>query len=187
MLSRRALLQAGGLWLAGLWLAGLALGRPGWSAAPPEVVEIHMRSDPSGAHVAFDPVGLLIRPGQRVRWVNDGHNVHTATAYHPDNARHPLRIPAGATPWDSGYLLHPGDSFELQLTVEGIYDYYCAPHEAAGMVGRIVVLSPGRHPSALPEPYPDDAGNPAWEKVPPAALANFPAVETILRDGGMRN
>jgi hypothetical protein len=106
--------------------------------------------------------------------------VHTATAYHPANAQHPLRIPAGASPWDSGYLVNPGDSFEVQLTIEGIYDYYCTPHEAAGMVGRIVVSrSNGGHPPAF-EPYPDDHGNPLWRKVPEAALRNFPTVETIL-------
>lgn len=178
MLSRRAVLQAGGL-----WLAGLALGRIGWSAEEQEVLEILMRSDPGGAHVVFDPIGLLVRPGQRVRWVNDGHNVHTTTAYHPDNAGHPLRIPTAAEPWDSGYLINPGDSFEVRFTVEGIYDYYCTPHEAAGMVGRIVVLGPGKNDPALLRPYPDDAGNPAWKKVPQAALANLPTVDSILKGG----
>lgn len=178
MLSRRGLLQAGGL-----WLAGLAVGRLGWSAEAGEAIEILMRSDPAGSHVVFDPIGLLVRPGQRVRWVNDGNNVHTVTAYHPANAQHPLRIPAGASPWDSGYLVNPGDSFEVQLTIEGIYDYYCTPHEGAGMVGRIVVSrSYGGQPAAF-EPYPDDHGNPLWKKVPEAALRNFPPVETILKKG----
>ena len=33
----------------------------------------------------------------------------------------------------------PGEAFEVMLTEPGVYDYYCVPHEHAGMVGRIVV------------------------------------------------
>jgi plastocyanin len=61
-----------------------------------------MRSNPSGIMVTFDPIGLLVRPGRRARWVNAGTNVHTTTAYHPANDRHPLRIPAVARHWGCG-------------------------------------------------------------------------------------
>ena len=30
----------------------------------------------------------------------------------------------------------------LRFTVTGVYDYFCIPHEEAGMVGRIIVGSP---------------------------------------------
>jgi plastocyanin len=175
--TRRALLEAGGLWLAGL--AAPATGR-----ARGQVVEIRMRSDDLGAHVAFEPIGLLIRPGQTIRWVNAGNNVHTTTAYHPDNDDHPLRIPERARPWDSGYLIHPGDRFELTLTVEGVYDYYCTPHEMAGMVGRIIVGRPAGGPGTLPFDY--FQGNPAkrhWRSVPPAARRAFPAIDLIIAQG----
>jgi hypothetical protein len=33
---------------------------------------------------------------------------------------------------------------------EGVYDYFCKPHEAAGMVGRIVVGNPGSGPGTRP-------------------------------------
>ena len=52
---------------------------------------------------AFNPIGLRVAPGTTVRWVVEA-NVHTATAYHPANGGHPLRIPERAEPWDSGYL-----------------------------------------------------------------------------------
>jgi len=178
MPGRREVLQKGSLWLAGLALGGLAR-----SAAGMNVVEIVMRSDPAGSRVFFDPIGLLVRPGQRVRWVNAGGNVHTATAYHPDNARHPLRIPAAAAPWDSGYLVNPGDSFEVRVTTEGIYDYFCTPHELAGMVGRILVIGSADASDRLFKAYPDDPGHPDWRKIPAAALENFPPVEAILRRG----
>lgn len=131
--SRRTLLQLGGLALAGLPF--------GTSADEP--LEILMRGSPDGADVWFDPIGLRVSPGSTVRWRNvDLGNSHTATAFHPKNSDHSLRIPAGATPWDSGYLL-PEEIHVVTLVVPGVYDYFCIPHEMAGMVGRIVVSGPG--------------------------------------------
>jgi plastocyanin len=182
MITRRKLLQAGGLWLTGLTLG---LSRFAWSSSnsKEEAIEIRMISDLAETFVAFDPIGLRIRPGRRIRWINDSDNVHTATAYHPANDRHPLRIPSAAKPWNSGYLMHRGDSFSLKLTVEGVYDYYCKPHEAAGMVGRIIVAEPGKVDPMVFETYPAESGRPEWKKVPEAALRNFPPVEMILRKG----
>ncbi len=179
-LRRRAVLRAGGLLLAGL--AAPAALRP---VRAEDVVEIRLRSDVLGAHVTFDPIGVLIEPGQTVRWMNEA-NVHTATAYHPANDDHALRIPQAAAPWDSGYLVEPGDSFEVTLTVPGVYDYFCAPHEAAGMVGRIIVGAPGG-PGALPFDYFE--GDPAaqtWLTVPPAAQAAFPPIAAIMQQGVVR-
>src|SRR5207237_1636437 len=141
--SRREFLKAGGLALVGFGLvpdrrASVAalLGARRRSAAVLEVIE--MRSDAIGSRVWFDPIGLYVEPGATVRWIAR-ENVHTATAYHPRNDHHSLRIPERAMPWDSGFLVHPGDHFEVTLTVPGVYDYFCAPHDAAGMVGRVVV------------------------------------------------
>jgi hypothetical protein len=120
-----------------------------------------------------------------VRWVNQA-NVHTSTAYHPDNVGHALRIPEAAEPWDSGYLVEPGDRFEVTLTVPGVYDYFCAPHEMAGMVGRIIVGQPVG-PGTLPFDY--FKGDPAardWRPVPAAAQAAFPAIEAIMNERVVR-
>ncbi|HTH15782.1 MAG TPA: plastocyanin/azurin family copper-binding protein [Magnetospirillum sp.] len=166
--TRRGLL-AGGLTMA----AGLALP---CRAAAAEAV-IRTMSSPDGSEVWFDPVGLWMPPGTVVRWINgtEQANTHTATAYHPANGRHALRIPNGAQPWDSGYLL-PGASFAATLAVEGVYDYFCQPHEIAGMVGRIVVGRPGSPPA----PHPD------WLPLPEAARRAFPSVDDILRAGQIR-
>ena len=180
LLGRREVLQAGGLVLAGL--AARALLRPARAGG---VIEIRLRSDRLGAHVWFDPIGVLIEPGQTVRWVNEA-NVHTSTAYHPANDGHALRIPEAAEPWDSGYLVEPGDSFEATLNVPGVYDYFCAPHEIAGMVGRIIVGEPSG-PGALPFDYFE--GDPAaqdWQPVPTAAQAAFPRIEAIMHAGIVR-
>ena len=103
-------------------------------------VTIRMRSDADGGHVGFDPVGLLIQPGRVVRFVCEA-NYHTAEAYHPANAGHSLRIPRAAPPWASD-VLQPSEKFEVTLTVPGVYDYFCAPHEVGGMVGRLIVGQP---------------------------------------------
>src|SRR5215218_8108873 len=165
MPSRRLLLAGGGL-----ALAAPALRRASAAAA----AEIRMRSDPEGAQVGFDPIGLRVAPGTTVRWVVEA-NVHTATAYHPANGGHPLRIPEHAAPWDSDYLVEPGEVFEVTLTAEGVYDYFCTPHEAAGMVGRIVVGRPGGPGATSP-----------GQGVPPAARAAFPSVQRIMAEGIVR-
>ena len=184
MLTRRELLTRGGPVFAGLALPTLARPRPVGAGGATAVVEIRMRSDDRGAEVWFDPIGVRIEPGQTVRWImSSPGNPHTTTAYHPVNASHSLRIPEAAEPWDSGFLINPGDHFEVTLTVEGVYDYFCLPHEAAGMVGRIVVGRPGG-PGAQPFDY--FVGRPGtgnWGDVPAAARAAFPSVEAIMTRG----
>ena len=121
--SRREFLKSSALTLAGFGAfhgMGIRLGN-----ASTAVIE--MRSDALGARVWFDPIGLFVEPGATVRWIVRA-NVHTTTAYHPSNDKHSLRIPEGATPWDSGYLVQPGTSFDVTLTVPGVYDYYAPAH-----------------------------------------------------------
>jgi len=184
--SRRGFLKAGGLALVGFGLvpdrrASVAalLGSRLRSGGALEVIE--MRSDAIGSRVWFDPIGLYVEPGATVRWIVR-ENVHTATAYHPHNDNHPLRIPERAEPWDSGFLVHPGDHFEVTLTVPGVYDYYCMPHEAVGMVGRIVVgqpLGPGAEPFDY---WVGRPGTDSWRHVPDAARETFPSVAQILHE-----
>jgi plastocyanin len=166
MPSRRHILRIGGG-----FLASLLLPRP---PLADESIEIRMQGNSDGSHVWFDPVGLRVRPGQTIRWINlDPGNSHTATAYHPKNFERPLRIPEGAEPWNSDYLL-PDERFSVTLTVEGVYDFFCVPHEHAGMVGRIIVGRPsGRRPA-------EAAGG---QPIPEIALRAFPSVDEIMRRG----
>jgi plastocyanin len=175
--SRRRFLRTGGLALAGLGARAVVHAT--------DVVRIEMRATARGEDVWFDPIGVLIAPGQTVRWVLH-HDVHTTTAYHPNNDRHSLRIPETAEPWDSAYLVKPGTPFDVRFIVEGIYDYYCIPHEAAGMVGRIIVGRPGG-PGALGfDAFTSRPGAPAWKPVPEAARRAFPDVQRIMRDRVVR-
>ncbi|MBM6581743.1 hypothetical protein ILT44_16215 [Microvirga sp. BT689] len=171
--SRRQILRAGG----GL-LAGLAWPRPLLADAP---VEIGMQGNADGSQVWFDPIGLRVRPGQTVRWINkDPGNSHTATAYHPKNFERPLRIPESAQPWNSDYLL-PNESFSITLTAEGVYDIFCVPHEHAGMVGRIIVGQPDRPPADTLSTQ--TAGG---KPIPEIALRAFPSIDEIMRRGVIR-
>ena len=165
-------------------LAGAAiLGGAGAAAAA--TVEVKLVQTPAG-DAYFDPAGIHIAPGDTVRWVQIS-GFHSVTAYHPRNGNHELRIPESAEPWDSDILLadYPkrGATFEHVFTVQGVYDYFCKPHEMAGMVGRIVVGDPGDGPGTKAFGY---APAEHWKPVPEAARKAFPPIAEILQKGTVR-
>nr|WP_165196446.1 plastocyanin/azurin family copper-binding protein [Pseudohalocynthiibacter aestuariivivens] len=167
ILARRRFLKMGGG-----FIATLSLSTPMRAAT---VQTINMEGSARGERIWFSPNGLAISPGTTLRFVNrDQGNAHTATAYCPELYDRARRIPKAAAPWDSGFLL-PDESFEVTLTVPGVYDYYCIPHEMAAMVGRIVVGQPGDPGWQFPNPDTDD--------IAPEALTALPTVETILTYG----
>jgi plastocyanin len=169
--SRRQILRWGGGIAA-------ALSLPHRPVLAGEIVEIVMQGRGDGSRVWFDPVGVLVEPGQTIRWTNrNPGNSHTSTAYNPQNFDRPLRMPAAAEAWNSDYLL-PDESFSVTLTVPGVYDYYCVPHEHAGMVGRIVVGAP-ENGGWMDSPEADG-------DLPEIALRAFPRVEDIMRDKMVR-
>jgi plastocyanin len=154
------------------------------SDADADVVEIRIRASADGSHAWFDPVGVHVRPGQTIRWVNlDPIYAHTATAYHPNynpkNFDYSRGIPKEAQPWNSDYLW-PNETFSIRLTEEGVYDYFCIPHERAGMVGRIVV---GHPVETSGQPIGDVSFDATVEAVPDPAHRSFPSVEEIRRLG----
>lgn len=172
-MTRRRFIATSGLVVLGGVTGAMPVRRP--HAA--EVIDIAMGGTTGGAHVWFRPVGLLIQPGQTVRWTNrDAGNSHTSTAYHPRLFGKQQRIPEGADPWDSGLLL-PDESFSVTLTVPGVYDYYCLPHEHAGMVGRIIVEE-----HAPAGGYPATHGDAGHTPPPEIALRAFPPIDRILKE-----
>lgn len=131
------------------------------------VVEIEMVRGEKFTFVN-DPIGIHVEPGTTIRFTSVQAS-HTATAYHPDNGKK-LRIPEGAESWDSGSVA-PGQSYEVTLEVEGVYDYYCAPHEHLGHVGRIIVGDPDASPAV-------DASD-----LPGSAPDAMPTVAAIVENG----
>lgn len=135
------------------------------------VAVVEMITDNQGTY--FDPKGLLVEPGTTVRFVNESGS-HGSTAYHPDREGQPQRIPDAAQPWDSEIFSDAGRRYEVTLDVEGVYDYYCPPHESMGMVGRLIVGEPHDGPGTSP---PDD--------LPPGAREALPAIAAVVDEGAV--
>lgn len=101
----------------------------------------------------FDPDVIKINPGDVVEFVvREG--LHTVTSYHPDNRR-PLRMPESAGSFDSG-LLKSGDIWHLNISITGVYDYFCLPHERMGHAGRIIAGSVDSIPDYPVEGIPEN-------------------------------
>src|SRR6056297_2958432 len=84
----------------------------------------------------FDPVGLHVSPGDVVQF-SVATNDHTVTAYHPAHGFQ-LRVPEEVPPFSSP-VVPGGGAWLYRFDREGVYDVYCGPHHAFGMVMRIVV------------------------------------------------
>lgn len=98
---------------------------------------------------AFLPAEFEVNVGETVTWANTGSRSHSVTAYE------------GAIPKDTEYFASGGfdteqaardawfgkgkgvisnnETYERTFAVPGRYEYFCIPHEPAGMVGTIVV------------------------------------------------
>lgn len=148
--SRRRVLQAAGASTL-VWVSGCVGSftsntgeqgpdgqRSGLLGEPAQRAEVEIMSAP---RPDIDPGIVHIEPGGTVTWLAQGRR-NSVASYHPDTHRE-QRIPDGAEPWRKEWL-REGDTFEVTLDQEGVYDYadptaFCSTHEAIGVVGRIVV------------------------------------------------
>lgn len=79
----------------------------------------------------FVPAEVTITPGTTVRWVTVSSFFHTITPRDGNQAGVWTREPVPAD----------DQPFEHSFTVAGqVYDYFCEPHESAGMLGKITVV-----------------------------------------------
>ncbi|WP_338729476.1 plastocyanin/azurin family copper-binding protein [Haladaptatus sp. DJG-WS-42] len=120
----------------------------------------------------FLPHVVHIVSGGTVTW-EQVNNVHDTVAYHPDNGK-PARIPEGAAPWRSPLMSERGDTFEVTFEQEGVYDYFCSPHEVFGMVGRVVV--------GMPDLDAEPAMEPPQDELPAAAREEFERYNELTRE-----
>ena len=88
----------------------------------------------------FEPHVVWVETGGTVTWELDSGS-HTTTAY-AEKTDKPQRIPDGANAWDSGTISEQGETFEHTFETPGVYDYFCVPHEATGMLGTVVIGNP---------------------------------------------
>ncbi|WP_276258445.1 plastocyanin/azurin family copper-binding protein [Haloglomus litoreum] len=99
------------------------------------------------AHNAFRPVEYEVPVGETVVWGNVGSRGHSVTATEgaiPDGADYFASggfdsEDAAVDGWPNQGNIRPGETYEHTFEVAGEHGYYCIPHEAAGMVGTIVV------------------------------------------------
>jgi plastocyanin len=98
--------------------------------------------------VAFEPEELTIQQGDRVAWKHAAGEPHNVVAYEGE-------IPGNAEYWASGGFesekaaregweegkgaVQSGQSYVHTFEATGTHEYFCVPHEAAGMVGSVVV------------------------------------------------
>ncbi|MFB6105937.1 MAG: plastocyanin/azurin family copper-binding protein [Halobacteriaceae archaeon] len=94
----------------------------------------------------FVPDRVEVSVGDTVRWTNVGVVAHSVTAYEDD-------VPSDAAYFASGGFdsesaanraypeggIGEDGSYEHTFEVAGTYEYFCIPHESAGMTGTVVV------------------------------------------------
>jgi plastocyanin len=94
----------------------------------------------------YVPSSITVSVGEPVVFVNASDEVHTVTAeqdalpeggsYFSSGGSHDEDA-ARSNPSD-GFILED-ETFEVEFDAPGTYEYFCIPHEAAGMRGTIIV------------------------------------------------
>ena len=136
---RRAFLRSATAATTATGATGVAAAQEGQSKT------VEMNDD-----LKFVPAELTIAPGTTVVWENVGSIVHSVTAYEdeiPDEASYftsggfDAEQPARSAYPDSS--IEGGGTYEYTFDTEGTFDYFCIPHETAGMTGSISVQQGG--------------------------------------------
>ncbi|WP_251331084.1 cupredoxin domain-containing protein [Haloplanus pelagicus] len=97
---------------------------------------------------AFEPTTITVATGEEVVWYNNSARAHSVTAYDDGIPSAGEFFATGGyestaaarEAWDgmSGAITS-GETFSHTFDVPGRYNYFCIPHERAGMVGQVVV------------------------------------------------
>ena len=128
---------------------------------PTDHAEVQMATEDGEYH--FAPHVVRVNVSGAVTFHNESGS-HATAAYHPDNDK-PQLVPDGAAAWDSGLLTEPGATFEHTFETEGVYHYYCKPHETLGMIGTVIVGEPDAHGQPALEEPPQELSEEARHKI----------------------
>ncbi len=99
-------------------LASLFLALPAWA------VDVSMGS---GGNLVFEPSEITITAGETVHFVNE--------ALPPHN----IIVEGRADLSREALLFAPGESQDVVFTDAGDYNFFCGPHQGAGMTGVVHV------------------------------------------------
>lgn len=97
------------------------------SPAAADTVTVKMGAD-SGM-LAFEPSTVTIKAGDTVKWVNNKLPPHNVM----------FKDKALSNKSHSDLLYSPGETYEVTFDTPGTYEYFCSPHQGAGMTGKIIV------------------------------------------------
>lgn len=144
--TRRKVLASAGALVVGVSLAGCSGDGGNGSDGGDDEPTVDMTDE-----LDYDPEEITVSVGDTVVWDNVGSVGHSVTAYED-------RIPDGAEYFASGGFdseqaardayapgdrdsgdIPGGETYEHTFETAGTYEYFCIPHESAGMVGTVVV------------------------------------------------
>lgn len=116
-----------------------------------------------GGSLKFDPDEVYVKTGGTVKfkWDSGGHNV--VPEEQPDGANWEGHKPLE----DSGF------TYEATFDKKGTYKYFCEPHKAAGMEGKVIANEQGQKPGG-------GAGASDPEEMGVPIQAHFVGIATIL-------
>lgn len=98
-------------------------------------IQITLGSDDGG--LVFSPQNFEVAAGEKIIFFNNAGFPHNVVF---DEDEIPAGVDASKISMPEDELLNAkGDTFVVTLTEKGSYAFYCAPHQGAGMVGKVTV------------------------------------------------
>jgi len=131
---------------AAMLVGATALRAQAAPAHPAAGAPIRVQMKQVGSHYMFEPANFTIKVGDVVEFVNVSGFPHNVSF-------EPAKIPAGAAdvlnramtqrmaPLQGPMMTQANQTYRISFAGApvGTYDYFCLPHKALGMTGRITV------------------------------------------------
>ncbi|CAI9296389.1 unnamed protein product [Lactuca saligna] len=116
-------------------IASVAFAASALLASNALAAEILLGDEDGG--LSFVPSSITVASGEKIVFKNNKGFPHNVVF---DEDEIPAGVDASKISMSEEDLLNgPGDTYTVTLTEKGTYSYYCAPHQGAGMVGKITV------------------------------------------------
>ncbi|KAJ6849692.1 plastocyanin, chloroplastic [Iris pallida] len=116
-------------------VAAAAVAVSGMLASNVLALEVLLGSDDGS--LAFVPGSFSVAAGETITFKNNAGFPHNVVF---DEDEVPAGVDAAAISMKDEDLLNaPGETYSVTLKEKGTYSFYCAPHQGAGMVGKVTV------------------------------------------------